>query len=50
MVGKILVSFAALVALYFVLLYPGQLVEILQLFVDGAFKAAKALRDLNLHA
>lgn len=49
MVGKVIVSFLALVGLYFILLYPGQVVEILQLFVDGAHKMAKALRNLNLH-
>jgi hypothetical protein len=50
MVGKVIVSFAALVGLYFVLMYPGHVVDILQLFVDGAHKAARALRNLNLHA
>lgn len=49
MVSRIFTIFFALVGLYFVLLHPGQVVEILQFFVNGAYRVAKALSQLNLH-
>lgn len=49
MVSRILTAFVALVALYFVLMYPDTVVSFLQLFVDGAHKVAVSLSHLNLH-
>ena len=49
MVSRIFTIFFALVALYFVLMYPGHVVDILQFFVDGARRVARALSQLDLH-
>lgn len=48
-ITKVFGIFFGLVALYFILMYPGQVVGLLQLFVDGAHKGAHALHNLNLH-
>lgn len=49
MVSRILTIFVGLVGLYFVLMYPNTVVDLLQFFVDGAHKVAQALSHLNLH-
>jgi len=49
MIAKAFGIFFGLVALYFILMYPDQIVGLLQVFVDGAHKSAHALHHLNLH-
>jgi hypothetical protein len=49
MVEKLFITFIGLVGLFFILMYPERVVEFLQLFVDAAFKVAKALSGLDVH-
>jgi hypothetical protein len=48
MVGKILISFAGLVGLFMILMYPGQILELIQLIVDAAHNIAKGLSNLDV--
>jgi hypothetical protein len=49
MLEKVFFAFLGLVALYVILIGPDRVVDLVQLFIDGAFKLAKALLQLNLH-
>ena len=48
MVRNIFLAFIGLVGLYFILRYPGDVISLLQMFVDGAQKMASSLSHLNL--
>ena len=48
MIEKVFVIFIGLVLLFVVILYPSKVVELLQLFVDGARGLARALSNLDL--
>lgn len=49
MIEKALMGFFLLVGLFFVTMYPDQLISFIQMFVDSAYKLASALGHLNLH-
>lgn len=46
-IGKGFTIFFSLVAIYFILMYPEKIVDLLQLFVDGAHRVATALGNLD---
>lgn len=48
-IGKTISLFFGLVIIYFVLLYPDKIVDIIQLFVDGAHRVATALGGVETH-
>ena len=47
MVGKIVLSFVALVGLFYVIGYPEHAVGILQMVIDGAHRIAEGLSHLD---
>jgi hypothetical protein len=46
MVRNLFVSFIGLVVLFFVIRYPGDIIALLQLFVNAASKIANSLQSL----
>lgn len=48
-IGKTITVFFGLVFIYFVLMYPDKIVDLLQLFVDGAHRVATALGGVDTH-
>ena len=48
-IGKTATVFFALVAVFFILMYPEKIVELLQAFVDGAHRVATALSNIDTH-
>jgi hypothetical protein len=49
MVKSFIYACMGLVGLYFVLMNPAKVVELLQLIIDGAHNLAKQLGSLNVH-
>lgn len=49
MIEKVFIFFFALVLIFFIMMYPGKVVELVQAFVDAAFSIASALGNVNTH-
>lgn len=49
MLKNLITAFAALVLIFFVCTYPDKVVELVQAFIDAAYKMASALGHLNTH-
>ncbi|WP_217924686.1 hypothetical protein [Miltoncostaea oceani] len=50
LIGKIISAFVGLVIIYFILMYPDKIIDLLQLFLDAAHRFAEALGGVDTHS